>query len=188
MPAPGVSTRIDGAAKADSALARAAGQAANPRGLYDNIGASLVTSTQRRFETGVAPDGSPWPPSLRVLAQGGQTLRLSGRLERSITHDADAGGLDVGTNVIYAAIHQLSGDIVIPAREQVIHFKRHKSGRVRFAKASPKATYAQKITIGEHAIHMPARPFLGIDGEDAREIELIATDWLLGPKGAADAR
>lgn len=183
----GVSITLTGADAASAALRRAAAQARNARGLYDNIGASLVVSTQRRFETGTAPDGSPWPPSLRALAEGGKTLVLSARLKNSVTHEADDRGVSVGTNVVYAAIHQLGGAIEQAARQQVIHFKRKRGGRVQFARANKKATFAQKVAIGARTITMPARPFLGIDADDEREIEAIAREWLLGPKGAGDA-
>ena len=91
------------------------------RYLFDAIGQTLVTSTVERFERETGPDGQPWQPSARALAQGGKTLSDSGRLRGSITHVAGREGVDVGTNVIYGAIHQFgSGDLErptgIPAR------------------------------------------------------------------------
>jgi phage virion morphogenesis protein len=184
----GVSTRLTGLEDALGALGRAASQAEHPRGLYENVGMSLVVSTQRRFELGVGPDGSPWPPSMRALAEGGKTLIDTARLMQSITYEATDSGVDVGTNVVYAAIHQLGGTIHQGARQQVIHFKRNsKTGHTRFTKANAKATFAQKVGIGERTIVMPARPFLGIDQDDEREIATLANDWLLGPRGAGDA-
>jgi phage virion morphogenesis protein len=184
----GVSTRVTGLEQALAALGRVASQAANPRGLYENVGMSLVVSTQRRFEQGIGPDGSPWPPSLRALAEGGKTLIDTARLMQSITFEARETGVDVGTNVVYAAIHQLGGVINQAARQQVIHFKRNsRTGRTRFAKANVKATFAQKAEIGARTINMPARPFLGIDQDDEREITTLAGEWLLGPQGAGDA-
>ncbi|MFE0757194.1 phage virion morphogenesis protein [Inquilinus sp. NPDC058860] len=81
----GVSTRVDSAI-VQAALGRVSERMANARGLYDNIGAAMVVSTQMRFEREQAPDGSPWPKPLRVLIEGGNILRLSGRLYGSITH------------------------------------------------------------------------------------------------------
>jgi phage virion morphogenesis protein len=184
----GVGLELRGKPEVSAALARAVRQAENPRGLYDNIGASLVTSTRRRFEQGVAPDGSPWPPSMRALAEGGKTLIDRARLMGSITHEADDGGVSVGSNVVYAAIHQLGGAIQQGAREQVLHFKHNaRTGRTRFAKANSKANFAKKVEVGPRTINMPARPFLGIDDDDDREIELLAKEWLLGPRGANSA-
>jgi phage virion morphogenesis protein len=184
----GISVTLTGETEARSALGRAARQVENPRGLYDNIGASLVAFTQRRFEQGVAPDGSAWPPSLRALAEGGKTLIKTARLMQSVTHEADDAGVTVGTNVVYAAIHQLGGTIEQGARKQDIHFKRKRGGRVEFAKANKKATFAQKVDVGPRTINMPARPFLGIDHQDEVEIEALAGEWLLGPQGVGDAR
>jgi phage virion morphogenesis protein len=147
----GVSMRLE---QDEAALAELAGyieRSRDTRGMFEVIGASLVTSTQMRFERGAGPDGSPWPPSIRALATGGKTLIESARLLRSITYEASDGGVAVGTNVIYAAIHQLGGEIVQAKR----------------------------------TIRMPARPYLGLDDDDEREIIAIAEDWIAGEGAAA---
>ncbi len=165
------------------ALAQLAGyieRAAHPRGMFENIGMSLVTSTQRRFEEQHGPDGNPWPPSLRAKRTGGKTLIDSARLLRSVTYIASERGVEVGSNAVYAAIHQLGGVIQQAARTAVLHFKTNKrSGRSRFAKPS-KADRARKAEIGARTIVMPARPFLGLDDDDNREIVKIAEDWIAG--------
>lgn len=84
------------------------------RPLLAAIGNELVTSVSRRFETGTAPDGSRWPESLRARLTGGQTLIKSGRLRDSIAETGPqltARSVEVGTNVVYAAIHQFGGII-----------------------------------------------------------------------------
>jgi len=168
----------------DEPLQRLAGMIArldNPSGLFDNIGSYLVGSTQRRFERGAAPGGSVWPPSLRALAEGGKTLIKSAQLMGSITHVASASGVEVGSNKVYAAIHQLGGEIKQDARTAVLHFKRNKrTGASRFAKANSKATFAQKAEIGARVIKMPARPFLGLDDDDNRAIIGIAETFVAG--------
>ena len=107
--------------------------------MFDQIGQTLVASTIARFESGRGPDGAAWKPSRRALEEGGKTLVDKGLLRNSITHRAGARGVDVGTNVLYGAIHQFGG----------------RAGRNRSAK-------------------IPARPYLGVDDEDARAIERIA--------------
>ena len=77
-----------------------------PRAAWDEVGQTLVSSTLYRFEEGRAPDGVPWLPSRRARETGGQTLVDTARLRNSITHRASADGVEVGTNVVYAAIHQ----------------------------------------------------------------------------------
>jgi phage virion morphogenesis protein len=169
--------------EAQAALGTLAGyiaRTANPRGMFERIGASVVTSTQRRFELGRDPDGVPWLPSLRARAKGGKTLVLSARLMQSQTFIASDTGVEAGTNAIYAAIHQFGGIIRQAAREAVLHFRHNaRTGRTRFAKANSKANFAQKAQIGEHTIVMPKRAFLGLDDDDDREIVRIAEDWIV---------
>lgn len=180
----GVTMKLDGTAGTLEQLGGYIERARNPRGMFANIGEMLTTSTHHRFDLGVAPDGSPWPPSLRVLRNGGKTLVLSSRLLRSLTYQASMTGLEFGTNVIYAAIHQLGGIIAQAARQAILHFKTNKrTGQSRFARPG-KADRAQKVEIGARTIHMPARPFIGLDDADERQIITIAEAWLAG-EGAA---
>lgn len=179
----GVRLNLDGQDEATAAFAALGDRAQSARGMYENIGMSLVTSTLHRFETGTGPDGSPWPPSLRVLAHGGKTLVETARLMRSITYQAADRSVEVGTNVLYAAIHQLGGSIDMPARQQTVHFKTSKrTGQTRFSKAKG-ADRSETFAVKSHVINMPARPFLGIDDDDEREISRIAETWLAGQDG-----
>jgi phage virion morphogenesis protein len=107
----GVRITLTGKEQSLAALRGVVERADNPLGMWERIGMSLVVSTQRRFEEGKAPDGSPWPPSVRALAEGGKTLIDTARLMQSQTYEASYSGVAVGTNVIYAAIHQLGGEI-----------------------------------------------------------------------------
>lgn len=75
----------------------------------DEIGAVLTTSTQLRFETGKGPGGQAWTPSIRAAAEGGLTLVDRGSLRDSIVHRASAQEVEVGSNLVYARIHQLGG-------------------------------------------------------------------------------
>ena len=90
--------------------------------VLDEIGAHLVQSVQERFESGIGPDGDRWKPSARALAEGGQTLVDSGRLRDSVTHQVEPGRVVVGSNLVYAAIHQVGGEagrnhsVKLPAR------------------------------------------------------------------------
>lgn len=102
----------------DAMLARAG----NFGPMFDEIGGYLVFSTQQRFETGRGPDGAPWKPSIRALAEGGQTLVDQAFLLQSITHVPSSDRVVVGSNKIYAAIHQEGGragrnqSVELPAR------------------------------------------------------------------------
>jgi phage gpG-like protein len=153
--------------------------------MWEGIGDHLRNKTQDRFESGTAPDGSKWPPSLRALATGSKTLIKSGNLKNFINVNASATGVEVGTNVEYAAIHQFGfdGSITRKARTQVFHFKLDKkSGKSLGFATKKKANYAVKSKIAEHQAHlkMPARPFLGIDDEDTAGILNIASTYVVG--------
>ena len=78
-----------------------------PRLAWAEIGQTLVASTLDRFESGRGPDDVPWRPSRRAREEGGQTLVDTSRLRDSIHHRASDDGVEIGTNVVYAAIHQL---------------------------------------------------------------------------------
>ena len=108
----------------NAALARLTTVLTNPSAAMDQIGRYLVASTLRRFERERAPDGSPWLKSARALAEGGQTLTDTGRLRGSIAHTVTDGAraVEVGSKVLYAAIHQFGGRagrgrrVTLPAR------------------------------------------------------------------------
>lgn len=86
-------------------------QAQRSQELMDTIGETLKSSTQQRFKEGVDPDGKKWKPSQRVIKQGGQTLlkSVSGGLRDSVSYEATPQMVVVGSNKIYARIHQLGG-------------------------------------------------------------------------------
>ena len=107
-----------------AALGRLASVLANPHAAMDRVGRYLVASVLRRFERERAPDGSPWLKSARAIADGGRTLTDTGRLRRSIGHAVTDSGhaVEVGSDVVYAAIHQFGGragrgrKVTLPAR------------------------------------------------------------------------
>lgn len=135
------------------------------RGLFDAIGASLVVSTQKRFEDEADPDGNPWPDSLRKMLGGGRTLTDTSALVQSITHEATEGSVAVGTNVIYAAIHQVGGTI-----------------RAKTSKGLRFRSPGNGGWVRKSEVEMPRRAFLGLDADDEAEIRALCADWL----GAVD--
>ena len=89
--------------------------------LFDEIGAGLVDSIQHRFLTGTGVDGNPWKISWRARMQGGETLRDTGRLMNSYTHNVLSSGVEVGTDVAYAP-HLHYGATILPKNGQYITF------------------------------------------------------------------
>lgn len=137
--------------------------AADMTPLMDSIGAHLVQSARTRIEhTNETPDGVPWPKSFRVIAnQGGKTLLDTAHLRDSITHQPAPDQVEIGTNVIYAAVHQFGATITAQS-----------AGALFFRLADGTAVQAGSVTI-------PARPYLGISVDDERIIsnDLIPAHW-----------
>ncbi len=180
----GVRLTLKGGDFALGAINAALERLANPQPMFADIGLSLVASTQRRFEQGRGPDGAVWPPSIRALTEGGKTLIDSARLMQSISYVAGRSGVEVGTNVVYAAIHQFGGTIHQAARQGQVHFATSKrtGKRLKGFRKAGKAAEHRTVEIGARDIAMPARPFLGLDDDDEREIGRIVGDWILtGP-------
>lgn len=96
----------------------------NRAALLDDIGAGLHTLTMDRFLTSTSPHGITWEPSIRALLEGGKTLVDQGHLRDSFTWQIFMGldGLEFGSDMIYAAIHQSGGKagrnhaVELPAR------------------------------------------------------------------------
>lgn len=107
------------------------------------VAEGIHARTQRRFEESRGPDGRPWPPLSpatllgevgRDRAKGGLSARAqrrvalrkplirTGRLRASIAWKVAGNAIAVGTNLVYAAIHQFGGragrgrKVRIPAR------------------------------------------------------------------------
>lgn len=140
-----------------AALGRASGDMTD---LMDDIGRRLVTGIDQRFETETAPDGKPWKPSQRARETGGQTLTDKGRLRDSNSHQAGPRSVAVGTNLIYAAVHQ-DGATIRPKSAKALKFR------------LPNGAW-----VTTKAVTIPARPFIGISDGDAAAIGELTLAWL----------
>lgn len=152
----------------------------------------LGNSVKRRFDTGTAPDGSPWEPlknprnrSRDKRARGGsgqKPLRDSGLLMASATGQPGAEGavretgpfhLVQGTNLEYAGVHNFGATIHRQRREAPT------SGGKKFWAWQPIGegwVYARRIKA--HTITIPARQFIGLNDADMDKITMIALDNL----------
>ncbi len=137
--------------------------------LMERFGTVLETSTIERFNTESGPDGQKWLPSFRLRAgavgdagpvKSGKTLTMSGRLKLSIRPVAGRDRVEIGTNTIYARIHQLGGTIV-PVSAPALTFTLPGIGLV----------HASRVVI-------PARPYLGVSTDDREELEAQTVDYL----------
>lgn len=152
-------------------------------GLMHRLGEYLQRTTQARFKTQTAPDGTPWAPLQQRYARRkkynkDKVLTLRGYLRSYIHYQVpDAHTVEVGSNQKYAAIHQFGGEIDKPERQATVRY-RSVAGKVLFAGKKHKRATEKAVTIPVHFVKIPARPFLGLSAEDDREIQRIIRDWL----------
>lgn len=154
------SVALDGAVNLQLAQARMRQLGDSPRPIFDAIGQYGESSTRIRFQKGIGPDGARWKPSARARATGGQTLVMKGQhggLLGSLTYRADNASAEWGTNKIYAAIHQ-EGGVIVPRTRKNLRF------------AVPGGFVSTK------RVNIPARPYLGVNDEDGREIQDVVVD------------
>lgn len=134
------------------------------------IGVGLVATTQDRFRAGQDPWGRAWRPLNTAYAaakRGPGILReagMRGGLEGSITFATTGSSVVVGSNKIYAAVHQFGATI------------RAKNGRGLVFRIGTRTVFARSVTV-------PARPYLGF-GLGDQEVVMDALDVLL-PGGRA---
>ena len=146
------------------ALARLARLGRDPGPPLKALGPILVASTRNRIVAEQSPDGTPFAPLNRDYAavekKGPGILReraMRGGLFASLTSEQGGRTLRIGTNKLYAAVHQF-GATIRPVRAPALVFRL--GGRL---------VRAEKVEI-------PARPFLGISAEDRGEIhDVFAT-------------
>lgn len=186
----GVSFLLD-AAEFGQALSHLDRAVSTPRSVMDAIGAHFVFSTQQNIERETAPDGARWAPlsprtAARRVGNGRRgfdhILRVKLRLYQSVVYEATDNSVEWGSNLVYARVHQLGGEITMPARQGAVWLKsvRRKGGgvRSRFARAGSKGAEQRTVSIGSHRVHIPARPYLGISAYDREAVPQIAADQL----------
>jgi phage virion morphogenesis protein len=122
--------------------------------VYATIGRVLVNRIRLCFKLGIDPWGNPWQA---LKFRKGQPLRDTGRLNRSIVSKVDAIGVTVGTNLIYAPVHQFGATIVPKNKPRLV-----------FPGPNGNLIFAKKVTI-------PARPFMPL----RRGVQAVALppDW-----------
>lgn len=139
----------------------------------------LLSQAEKNFADQAGPAGRwdipPLKPATRKdRAKRGksQILQDSGRLAASVTAGggSDATSAWIGSNAVYAAIHQLGGDIERAAYSSWVRLRTDRKGvLVRqddhpnlavFAKDKHKRAVKKRYTTGPYTIHIPARPYL----------------------------
>lgn len=124
------------------------------------VGTGLVSSTHQRFASQTDPEGARWIALNPAYASGKRNSRIlteSGRLRSSINARASNDRVEIGTNVIYAAVHQF-GATIRPVNAPKLAFR-----------IGGSLIRASEVTL-------PARPFLGISSQD----EAMIADVVFG--------
>lgn len=137
---------------------------------WDSVGSLLVSQSLHQFETQSGPDGTKWAPLAASTLRGRRgrsgrpaILQDRGHLRGSLFTRPTADGVTVGSNLVYAAIHQFGGTVAKHAQSRQVYFKQSdiRAGRSRFV--SRKASdFAQWATVGAHDVTIPARPYLPV--------------------------
>ena len=141
----------------DDALNRFIGGIDNVPALQQYIAASLELQTRERFEKKRDPDGKKWKPNRSDTP----TLEKTGRLRESITTRITGDEIHIGTNAVYAAIHQFGG-VIKPTNAKTLSF---------FPKGANRRIFTKKVTI-------PQRAFLGFGRDDELAINDAVRDFL----------
>lgn len=140
--------------------------------VFADFGEHLLREVEERFQTQTDPEGNPWAdlaPETWRRKKNNKILTETTRLRGSFNYEASDEELEVGSPVVYSAIHQFGGTVQVPPHEREIFLKIDpKTGRPgnRFVKRS-RADFAQTVQVPGYEIEMPARPMLGITEEDA---------------------
>lgn len=133
--------------------------------VFEVLGDALEDSTERRFEEGVSPEGTPWAPktqaTLDAYERRGQTVSVKPLygpntdgtpLRQSFFRQVSKTELEIGTNKIQAAVMQFG------------------AAKGAFGKARNDTP----IPWGR----IPARPYLGISEADRATIVITIEEWL----------
>lgn len=165
----------------------------------------LVSYTKQNFDEGHSPDGVPWVPLQHPRLRGGdKPLRDRGLLMASLTGRSGQGHIEEvtgnsliwGTNLEYAATHQYgatirassAGALTIPLTVEALQAgsARNFPSKLFVWRRNDKAYLAQRKDKRGLVFHylllkevtIPARPFLGINQEMARDIEAVFSEYL----------
>lgn len=132
------------------------------------VGSTVVSSVQRNFEAGGRPHR--WAPSKAARREGRKTLvdqGYYGGLVGSINYRVEGRRVLVGTNKVYAAIHQFGGRIgarvIRPVRGKALYWPgaRHPVKKVNWPGAK-----------------IPARPFLVVQDKDWAKIRRAISEHI----------
>lgn len=140
-----------------SALSRLQRAAADASPVMAQIAGVMHDAVEENFAQQGRPKWAGLKLPVSKRRSGGMILQDSGQLAASIVQASDATSATVGTNKIYAAIHQFGGQtrphVILPRNKKALAF----GGRV-----------VKKVN--HPGSKIPARPFLSLTSEDEDRI------------------
>ncbi|HOV99271.1 MAG TPA: phage virion morphogenesis protein [Bacteroidota bacterium] len=150
------------------------GRFTNLQPLMVNLAETMRTTVFKNFDTEGNRLGKHWPQLkhstiLQRQKKGywpGKILQRTGQLKRSIQSSYGVDYAKVGTNLIYAAIHNFGGNIHQSALSSYLSKKT--SGK---SASKPKRNWMKTIQI-------PARPYMELTDGDINKLKSIIGNYL----------
>lgn len=160
--------------------------------LMRNVAASMLAAVEENFAQQGRPRWQALKP--RTIAQRrksghwpGKILQRTGRLKNSMSQRWTAERAVVGTNVLYAAIHNQGGTISRKPRSQTVRLRTDAKGRLLRQAGHPNlAVFARKrhqraaerqASIGAHSIDMPQREFMRLTDQELKDLTADVNVW-----------
>ncbi len=120
--------------------------------LLDDLGAAVVSQTQRRIgEEKTGPDGERWPAwsaSHARTRHGNQSLLVA------------------SGNLLDTITHMVSGSESVEIGSNLVYAAAHQFG------------LDMSVVSSRRRVTLPARPYLGLSGDNEADLEAIADDFL----------
>jgi phage virion morphogenesis protein len=190
----------------DKLLGELIRRAQDPTPVLAQIGEILLSSVEENFQVGgrFSEPGSPiggsnkWDPVSPAYAKRkrkkgkdpANLLKWTGRLLASIHTETGEDYVAVGTNAVYAAIHQFGGILTRTSKPGKVRLRTGKDGSLLhqdgyanlaiFAQKKHKRFKEVSFAGGtSYQVNMPARPFLVAQEVNLEEIDKVVADNLI---------
>jgi phage virion morphogenesis protein len=157
----------------------------NMRPLYVKIAGIMADSVEQNFQTEGKRLPGGWPQlaksTIRAKTKKGYSMILQNRgtLASSIQASADNDAAYVGTNLKYARIQQLGGEIFHAPRSSIYTQNRFKRGAKK-GKFKKGTNAGQGFSYKGFTQKIPARPFLKLNDDDNAKINDAVIRYLTG--------
>lgn len=151
-----INMELTSSSRALKAINRLAELGENTEPVLNIVGSRLLNRVRLSFKGAVDPYGKPWA---KITHRKGQPLSdnriLRGSMDFKVTREADADVLEIGTNTVYARLHQFGGQ---GKKAQVPAFTRIQT----FAWGKKIAPRPVKVKAHTRTMNQKARPFLPV--------------------------